>query len=160
MTLLLAVFGSIAIKVGRMKYCILTYGNAIYKLRNLRISIRTPADAEAVRRIVAQKIFMRKLHSVAMPADVLNTRFAPIAICSLVFRGKIRMRVPSVAHILRFVEPPNADPYPRWCGEGRQRWRSLPDSVTLLLSPGRGCIDRLAAAAFPESVNPRFRPGS
>ena len=25
------------------------------------------------------------------------------------------------------VEPPSADPHARWCGEGRQRWRSLPD---------------------------------
>jgi hypothetical protein len=29
--------------------------------------------------------------------------------------------------MLRIVAPPNAGPYPRWCGEDRQRWRSLPD---------------------------------
>ncbi len=31
------------------------------------------------------------------------------------------------ANLLRFVEPPSADPHARWCGEGGQRWPPLPD---------------------------------
>ena len=29
--------------------------------------------------------------------------------------------------VLRFAEPPAAEPHIRWCGEGCQRWRPLPD---------------------------------
>jgi hypothetical protein len=34
----------------------------------------------------------------------------------------------------RFVEPPGAVPHARWCGEGGQKWPSLPDSVAFLLN--------------------------
>ena len=32
--------------------------------------------------------------------------------------------------VLRFTEPPDAVPHVRWCGEGGQRWPSLPDYRT------------------------------
>ncbi len=36
------------------------------------------------------------------------------------------------ATLPRFEEPPDADPHVRWCGEGRQQWRPLPDLCGIL----------------------------
>jgi hypothetical protein len=36
-----------------------------------------------------------------------------------------------------FVEPPDADPHVRWCGEGGQQWPPLPDFAALTCAKAR-----------------------